>query len=309
MNDKGEPVCIYAASIPKICNPLVRPVVPDHVLNAFNHLVLADDFDDNSPLKIDILVGLDYYWSLMTPKNAIQVENVVAMKSVFGWILSGNIGKCYNNSDVLGMSANLTCVPSSPQLLCISEVSDSDMSKFWDLETIGISSKEYKEDIKDNVIKEFQEKIEFVNGRYEVQLPWRNNSVKDSLMSNQNQAMKRLNRLLVKLDKDEDLKVEYIKIFDEYESKGIIEEVPLEEVLQHNPIYYLPHRPVVKLSSSTTKVRPVFDASAKGPNGISLNDCMVTGPSLNPDLVEIMIRFRRFPYVISADIAKAFFTN
>ena len=256
LNDKGEPVCIYAASIPKICNPLVRPVVPDHVLNAFNHLVLADDFEDNSPLEIDILVGLDYYWSLMTPKNAIQVENVVAMKSVFGWILSGNIGKCYNNSDVLGMSANLTCVPSSPQLLCISEVSDSDMSKFWDLETIGISSKEYKEDIKDNVIKEFQEKIEFVNGRYEVQLPWRNNSVKDSLMSNQNQAMKRLNRLLVKLDKDEDLKVEYIKIFDEYESKGIIEEVPLEEVLQHSPIHYLPHRSVVKLSSSTTKVRP-----------------------------------------------------
>ena len=72
------------------------------------------------------------------------------------------------------------------------------------------------------------------------------------------------------------------------------------------PVYYLPHRPVVRLNSSSTKIRPVFDASAKGPNGLSLNDCMVTGPSLNPDLVEILIRFRHFPFVVTADIVKAF---
>ncbi|GFO23704.1 reverse transcriptase [Plakobranchus ocellatus] len=33
-------------------------------------------------------------------------------------------------------------------------------------------------------------------------------------------------------------------------------------------------RPVVREDSTTTKVRPVFDASAKGYNGISLNDCL-----------------------------------
>ena len=131
-------------------------------------------------------------------------------------------------------------------------------------------------------------------------------SVKDSLMSNEHQAMKRLNKLLVKLDKDKDLEAEYMKVFDEYESLGIIEEVPSEEVLQCGPIYYMPHRPVVRLNSSSTKIRPVFDDSAKGPNGISLNDCMLTGPSLNPDLVEILIRFRCWPYVVTADIVKAF---
>lgn len=69
----------------------------------------------------------------------------------------------------------------------------------------------------------------------------------------------------------------------------------------------MPHRPVVRLNSSSTKVLSVFDAFARGPNGISLNDCMLTGPSLNPDLVEILIRFRRWPF--TADIVKAFFTN
>lgn len=43
-----------------------------------------------------------------------------------------------------------------------------------------------------------------MNGRYEVQLPWKDNSMKDTLMRNKSRAMKRLNKLLVKLDKDED---------------------------------------------------------------------------------------------------------
>lgn len=67
----------------------------------------------------------------------------------------------------------------------------------------------------------------------------------------------------------------------------------------------MPHRPVVN-TNRNSKVRPVFDASAKGPNGVSLNDCMVTGPALTPDIVEILLRFRRWPFAIPADIAKAF---
>ena len=75
----------------------------------------------------------------------------------------------------------------------------------------------------------------------------------------------------------------------------MIEEVPVSEMNPHPfPVFYLPHRPVVKEMSSTTKVRPVFDASAKGPNLVSLNDCLETDPSLIASLAEILIRFRRW---------------
>lgn len=303
MNDKGDVFPIMLTDIPSICDPLVRPLVPIHILKAFSHSNLADDFDHSSPLDLDILIGLDYYWNLLSPKDTVQVGQVVAMKSVFGWILSGNVGTC---SDLKGVSSSPAFKSSSSQLLCISKISDADMSRFWDLETVGISpSKECKEDTRNNVVQEYSDKINMVNGRYEVHLPWRDNIIKDTLMSNESQAKKRLNKLLVKLNKEEDLKAEYLKVFDEYKYLGIIEEVPLDEIVHPGPIYYMPHRPVVKLSGST-KVRPVFDASAKGPNGISLNDCMRTGPSLNPDLVEILIRYRRWPYVVTADIVKAF---
>ena len=43
--------------------------------------------------------------------------------------------------------------------------------------------------------------------------------------------------------------------------------------------HYLMHRPIVKEDRETTKIRPIFNASASG-SGPSLNDCLHTGPNL-----------------------------
>ena len=90
------------------------------------------------------------------------------------------------------------------------------------------------------------------------------------------------------------------------EADGVISEVPADELETDNVVFYLPHRPVVKPSSSSTKVRPVFDASARGPNGLSLNDVVFTGPALMPSVQEILLRFRRWRFGISGDIKRAF---
>jgi hypothetical protein len=92
------------------------------------------------------------------------------------------------------------------------------------------------------------------------------------------------------------------KVLEEFENNLFTEEVPPHEVTTSNPIFYMPHRPVVKLSSHTTKVRPVFDASAKSYNGQSLNDFLETGPSLNSSIVDILLRFQRWPVSLSADV-------
>lgn len=66
--------------------------------------------------------------------------------------------------------------------------------------------------------------------------------------------------------------------------------------------YYIPHHAVFKDTSITTKVRVVFDASCKTSSGLSLNDCLMVGPNLQQDLLSILLRFRTFKYVITADI-------
>lgn len=69
---------------------------------------------------------------------------------------------------------------------------------------------------------------------------------------------------------------------------------------------YLPHHPVVKESSSTTKVRVVFDGSAKTSSGHSLNDSLLVGPVVQDELLNQIIRFRKFPIALVADIEKMY---
>ena len=98
----------------------------------------------------------------------------------------------------------------------------------------------------------------------------------------------------------------YNSVFHGYESQGIIEEVPENEIKSERPIYYMPHHPVIKEKSISTQVRPVFDVSSPSYNNISLNDCLLTGPSLVPDLFEVLIRFRKWQIALTSDVTKAF---
>ncbi|XP_070516626.1 uncharacterized protein [Cardiocondyla obscurior] len=68
----------------------------------------------------------------------------------------------------------------------------------------------------------------------------------------------------------------------------------------------MPHHAVFKETSNTTKVRIVFDASAKSSNGISLNDLLMVGPTIQDKLLSHLIRFRTYNYVISADVEKMY---
>ena len=96
---------------------------------------------------------------------------------------------------------------------------------------------------------------------------------------------------------------DYQAVFDNWLEEAIIERVPVLEVDQES--YYLPHRPVVK-KEGTTKIRPVFDASAKVKESPSFNQCLETGPNLIELIPALLHRFRERKIGVTADIAKAF---
>lgn len=63
--------------------------------------------------------------------------------------------------------------------------------------------------------------------------------------------------------------------------------------IHSNKVCYLPHHAVFKESSTSTKLRVVFDASMSTSTGQSLNDCMLVGPRLQEDIFDINLRWRK----------------
>ncbi|XP_055632940.1 uncharacterized protein LOC129773367 [Toxorhynchites rutilus septentrionalis] len=71
-------------------------------------------------------------------------------------------------------------------------------------------------------------------------------------------------------------------------------------------VSYLPHHPVFKEASTTTKVRVVFDGSAKTSTSHSLNEALLTGPVIQDELLDLMLRFRKHPVALVADVEKMY---
>ena len=71
-------------------------------------------------------------------------------------------------------------------------------------------------------------------------------------------------------------------------------------------IYYLPMHAVLKSSSTTTKLRVVFDGSAITSSGTSLNQSLLVGPTIQPTLSNILLKFRCYPVALNADISKMY---
>ncbi|KAJ8018051.1 hypothetical protein HOLleu_44175 [Holothuria leucospilota] len=289
----GSSCILQAVEVPVICAQLSRPKVPHEFMQNLGPLQFADDYEDNRQVTIDILVGLDFYWSFVKQGMVRMSNGPVAQETHFGWVLSGS---WLNKGGHQGYSAS--------QLLCLNDIPEQALHKFWDLETVGIRIIE-KPPV-DNILERFSASVQFSDNRYTVALPWKSDVDRSRLLNNEALAMKRTDRQANRPSQDPKLERQYNKALVEMEESGVIEEVPNSELVSPYPTYYMPHRPVVRDSSVSTKVRPVFDASAKGVNGVSLNDCLDEGPCLLPDLVSILIRFRRWQIALVSDITKAF---
>jgi len=121
-----------------------------------------------------------------------------------------------------------------------------------------------------------------------------------TLGDSKKQAIARYMNLEKKLKRNEKLKVDYTKFMNEYMDLGHMIEVNDEGK------YFLPHQAVIRDSSLTTKLRVVFDASAKTTNNKSLNDIMWVGPRVQKDIFDIIIKWRKWEFVVSADIEKMY---
>ena len=254
---------------------------------------LTDYNTPNSNPEIEILVGSDYWGSLMTGKFFRLSCGLIAMESVFGWTISGVSNNPKNEeSHAMSITTAMLAQPMS-------------IENLWSLETIGIKD---SAEIKSAAEKEDEAKTHFIetvsraeDGRYVVQLPWVNGP--QNIPDNKSLSEMRLKTTTKKLKEKEMFNV-YDGIFRSWMEEGIVELVPSEDEAIQN-CHYLPHHAVYK-ESLTTPVRPVFDASAKNNRSPSLNDCLYKGPNLLELIPSVLLRFRENKIGVTADIRKAF---
>ena len=123
------------------------------------------------------------------------------------------------------------------------------------------------------------------------------------LPGNYSLSKRGLGSLLRRLKSCPDVLKRYDEVIKEQEKNNVVE--TCSNVTEVGNVHYLPHRKVIRLDKETTKLRVVYDGSAKK-DGPSLNDCLYSGPSLSPLLFDIMLRFRMKKVALIVDLEKAF---
>ena len=245
--------------------------------------------------EIDLLIGSNLAGRLLINLYKFDENGpgngLVALNYSIGWALMGQVA-----SDYVQTETNLLVHTLFTQEL--------DVSDLWRLDTIGIedaAETKAKERTLETITDQFKNTLTMnEENRYEVALPFIDGN--PPIYNNKSLAEKRLVAMSKKLTPE--LRAAYHKVFDEWEKDGVIERVPLDE-LDH-PSHYLPHKPVIKSNSTTTPIRPVFDASAKGAKSLSLNDCLEKGPNLLEIITSIISRFRLRKIGVLSDIKRAF---
>ena len=293
----GPDPTLTLLTVPYICEPLstqpisLCPEMYDHL----SSLELADTSDGNKPMEVDILIGSDHYWRLMTGEIRRGPDGPVALHTRIGWVLSGPMTAANPDLSTVNLVTTHTLrIDAEPDSL---KVLDDRLHSFWSLESLGVS------DEKDPLLEEFNNNICFKEGRYEVTLPWRESH--SPLPTNYQLAAKRLEGLHRRLRQDPVVLHEYDKIIRDQVEKGIVQIAQPCDQESRQKLHYLPHHAVVRRDKETTKIRVVYDASARS-TGPSLNDCLYPGPKFNQKILDILLRFRSHLIPLTADIEKAF---
>ena len=286
---EGKRVAMKLLTVPIICESLTGVSLSQCVQN-YEHLQglnLADEINEGESVEFDILVGLDYYWEFVTGEILQGRKGPTAVYSSLGWLLSGPVV----SKPTALITHVLTTVSKEKSSL------EDQLCKFWELEALGIREGE------STVYDQFSSQVKFDGNRYEVSLPWKDTALE--IPNNYELSLRRLTSLMKRLKHDPKLLVEYDKVIQDQVNNGIVEIVENPKEADGDKIHYLSHHAIIRQDKETTKVRVVYDASAKD-KGPSLNECLHVGPKFGQGIFELLLRFRMHAHAFTADVEKAF---
>ena len=214
----------------------------------------------------------------------------VAVETILGWVLSGTCEFESNISDTVNLSSTHVL----KTFVQDSDINyDSCFQKFSQIESSETKAK---------CFTDCSKHVYFNGHKYETPLPWKKHC--ELIPHNYALCESHLYSLIKRLKRNPVTLQEYDSILKKQESRGIIEEPP-GKFKPAGTVHYLPHHPVIRTDKSTSRVRIVYDASAKR-DGPSLNDCLETGPNTLPQIIDILLLFRLNKIALISDIKQSF---
>ena len=131
------------------------------------------------------------------------------------------------------------------------------------------------------------------------------------MMNNYPVALRRYNLLRKQLAKTPALEEMYKSAIKTMIDNNEVELINESTATLSDPsryLNYLPHLAVVKLEKTSSRIRPVFDASARNSQGVSLNSNLLAGPKTQLQIPYLMTHLRMNPIVLIGDIRRIFFS-
>ncbi len=277
----------FELEIQAIVHPKIPYDVDAKVVEQLRKQLSQFQLSENASLdhdSVDVLIGVDYLSKVITTEKKI-IDNLILEASHFGWVAAGVVT---SRSDTHRVACNL-----------IVEIQD-DLKKFWEIEEVDpIHSASSEHECVEEHFKATFKRLE--TGRFSVALPFRKS--KAEVADTYHMALAALKRSERHLDNP--TRQLYREFMADYLNLSHMELVSEQEA-RPSVAYYLPHHAVMRPDSITTKIRVVFNGSAKNSSGVSLNSALMVGPTIQSDLFINLIKFRRFAIAFAADISKMY---
>ena len=282
---------VNAVIVPHVtCDLPTHPVPLNPEWEHIKGLLLADP-EFGEPGNIDVLLGVETFVDIIRHgRRKGRQGSPTAIETTFGWVLAGNTNIGGSNIVTSHHVSVLT--------------GDDLLRQFWDVEEKSVANSTLTPEER-TVLHHFDaHHSRDSEGRFLVPLPKRSMATK--LGESRAQAVRRF----ISFERAMHAKGEFEevhKVIEEYFVNKHAEPVPQVD-LEKPPseVFYLPIHVVRKESSTTTKVRAVFDASAKTSTGISLNDILLVGPTVHTPLVDVLVRFRTYRVALIADVSRMY---
>ncbi|XP_032689796.1 uncharacterized protein LOC116853053 [Odontomachus brunneus] len=281
----------------------ILPSLTKYLLNrveiAYNWKHVAElelaDHDPMSSDPIDIIIGADLFGKLVLDGVRRGSEHEpTAQNTTLGWILSGPIASVPHTNSVSALAHHGVVI----------ENLDCDLRRFWGIEEVPQKASRSPEEHQcEEHFKATHSRTS--EGRYIVRLPFK---TEPPILIGESRsiAVSSFRRLEQRLSRDPLNASEYREFLAEYKTLGHMIKCPPTEIVKPGQTCYIPHHAVLRDSSATTRLRVVFNASCRTSNETSLNDHMFIGPKLQKDLATVLMQWRQYRYVFTADIAKMY---